>query len=432
MKVKFPLFSLVIVALFLSACAGQQNTDTNVAVSVALTQTAAALTAAPQGAAPTQPDLQPAATTAPQPPAADAVRIEFQPNTTSWYTNGDLAAGASAHSVLTALRGQQMTLWLTTEPASDPVTPYATLVVTGADGQVFTTGPGIYWSGVLPVSQDYFIEIRSLAQQDITYQIVIDIPATVIDPALGAMYEPIPASLCQDLQATASQALGVEFLSQTPAPFLDIFAGEAGQGCHIGASGNGTQFDNPYEVMTALFNSVGLGWTQQPRYQADGPTGSVTGLTRDMALMLISAGWEPAPGVQCPADQPISNCNLTPEQKIYTIDINVAQYRATFSLDGHWEDAATAFSLDLYQDWKTIYGRHTTVAQGGNKIDSLEVSINGSLQGKVATVQFQSSFTPDTGTAQITYVDVSTILWKIIDPPDGEYYLPAEATLIRK
>jgi hypothetical protein len=427
MKAKFPLFLLVIVALSVSACTGQQNTDTSVAVSVALTQTAAALTAAS-----TQPDLQAPATATPQPPAADAVRIEFQPTTTSWYTNGDLAAGASTRSVLAASKGQQLTVWLSTEPVSDPANPYATLIVTGADGQMFTTGPTTYWSSVLPVSQDYFIEIRSLAQQDITYQIVIDIPAAVIDPELGAMYEPIPASLCQDLQAVASQALGVEFRSQTPAPFLDIFAGEAGQGCHIGASGNGTQFNNPYEILTTLTNSVGLGWTPQPTYQADGPTGSAIGLTRDMGLMLISAGWKPDMGVQCPADQPISNCNLTPEQKIYTIDIDIAQYRATFSLDGHWEDAATGFSLDLYQDWKNIYGHHTVVAQGGNKIDTLEVSINGNLQGQVATVQFQSSFTTDTGTAAITYVDVNTIQWKIIDPPDGEYYLPAEATLIRK
>jgi len=66
------------------------------------------------------------------------------------------------------------------------------------------------------------------------------------------------------------------------------------------------------------------------------------------------------------------------------------------------------------------------------KIYSEGNSINGSLQGQVATVQFQSSFTSDTGTAQITYIDVSTIQWKITDPPEGEYYLPAEATLTRR
>jgi hypothetical protein len=279
---------------------------------------------------------------------------------------------------------------------------------------------------------NYFIEIRSLAQQDITYQIVVDIPVAIIDPTLGAMYEPIPESLCQDLQAVASQALGVEFWSQAQSPFLDTIAGEAGQGCHIGVYGNGNQFTSPQDIVGALANSVGGGWTPQLAYQADGPSGSSIGMTRDMGLMLISANWKPDMGVQCPVDQPISDCNLLPGQKIYTIDIDIAQYHATFSLDGHWEDAVTGFSLDLYQDWKNIYGRHTIVAQGGNKIDSLDVSINGSLQGQVATIQFQSSFTSDTGTAQITYIDVNTIHWKIIDPPDGEYYLPAEASLTRK
>ncbi len=72
------------------------------------------------------------------------------------------------------------------------------------------------------------------------------------------------------------------------------------------------------------------------------------------------------------------------------------------------------------------------VAQGGNKIDALETSLNGTLQGQVAMVEFQSSFTTDIGTAQITYLDANTIQWKIIDPPEGEYYLPMEATLTRK
>jgi len=137
-------------------------------------------------------------------------------------------------------------------------------------------------------------------------------------------------------------------------------------------------------------------------------------------------------GVECPTDQPISACELQPEQKNYSVNVDIAQYKATFSLDGHWEDPTTGFTLDLYQDWKTIYGMHTMMADGGNKTDSLDTSINGKLHGNVADVQFQSSFTSDVGTAQLTYLDVSTMEWKIIDPPDGEYYLPAEATLIRK
>lgn len=245
-------------------------------------------------------------------------------------------------------------------------------------------------------------------------------------------YEPISAEVCQMLQQAAIEALGVEVGLENPAPFADTLAAESGQGCRLSAAGDGSRFADPQSVLQTLVNSIGLGWNEQAAYQADGPTGSATALSRDMALMLIGVNWAPAEGVNCPPDQPISACELTPDQQVYAIQIDVAQYKADFSLDGHWEDAATGFSLDLYQEWKTIYGRHTAVAQDGNKIDSLDVSIDGSLQGRVVTVQFQSSFTSDTGLAEITYVDVNTITWKIIDPPDGEYYLPAEATLTRK
>jgi len=425
-------------ALFAPACGEPPNTEATVAAVVALTQTAFAPAVPPEAAAALPTGSQPtaAATAAVQAakpfPASEAVRVTFAPNATSWYTNGDLAAGASAGYILTAMKGQLMSVWLSTEPAGEPANLTATLEVTGADGQKFTIAPGAYWSSVLPANQDYIVEVRSLAQHDISYQIVIEIPAAVIDPARGAMYEPIAGGLCQDLQAAASQALGVEFSLQSPAPFLDSLGGEAGQGCRLGAFGSGAQFQSPQDIITTLSNSAVSGWNPVSNYRADGPTGSLMGFSRDMGLMLITASWKPAPGAVCPADQPITLCNLTPEQKHYTIEIQAAQYRATFSLDGHWEDAAAGFSLDLYQDWKTIHGRHSAVAQGGNKIDALDVSINGMLKGQTATVEFQSSFTTDTGTAELTYIDVHTMLWRIIDPPEGEYYLPAEARLVRQ
>jgi hypothetical protein len=435
MKLKFQLFLSMFIILLVPACSGQGNSDANIAIAVALTQTAAAPATVEQpNAAPQAPAEQP--TTAPQASAQPAMtganRIDFQQNTNTWYTNGDLEAGASQQFALAGQAGQQVTIWLSTTPVSDSANLYAALNITGADGQAFSFSPEQYWSIVLPTSQDYLVEVRSLSQQASTYQIVIEKSPTTIDPALGAMYDIFPDSVCEELRVVASQALGVEFMAQTRAPFFDALGGEAGQGCHLGVGGNGTQFNSPQDVLAILAGSVGASWNPLPSYQADGPTGSSTGLARDMALMLISANWQPEMGVQCPADQPITDCSLTPEQKIYTIDIDIAIYKADFSLDGHWEDASTGFSLDLYQDWKNIYGHHTIVAQGGNKIDTLDVSINGSLQGKVATVQFKSSFTNDTGTAQITYIDVNTIQWKIIDPPDGEYYLPAEATLTRK
>jgi hypothetical protein len=43
-----------------------------------------------------------------------------------------------------------------------------------------------------------------------------------------------------------------------------------------------------------------------------------------MGLMLITVGWEPSPEVQCPEDQPISACDLKPEQQLYTVQIQTA------------------------------------------------------------------------------------------------------------
>ena len=360
----------------------------------------------------------------------DAGAIQFQPNATAWYTPGDLAPNTAIRFALSALQGQQLTVRLTTEPSSEDV-PLAVLYITDSNGQVLTPNPVTYWSGILQSTQEFSIEIRSLAQQQINYTLFIEIPAALIDPALGEKYDLISLDICQMIREAAAQAIGVDFALEDRAPFLDVVAGEAGQGCRLTAFGDGNTFADPQAVVKALIGSAGLGWAEQLAYQAGGPTGSSAGLTRDMALMLITANWSPVMGVECPSDQPIASCDLAPDQKVYTIRINIAQYRTDFSLDGHWENADTGFSLDLYQDWKTIYGTHAVVAQGGNKIDSLELSINGNLQGQVATVQFQSSFTDQLGTAQITCVDVNTILWKIIDPPTGEFYLPAEAVLTR-
>jgi len=245
------------------------------------------------------------------------------------------------------------------------------------------------------------------------------------------VYQPLEPAMCQTIQDMAQQALGVNFTMEAQAPFLDPISSEAGQGCRLTATGTGKQFTSPSAAVEALVSQSGF--TEQPNYQADGPTGSATAAVRDMALMLISANWSPEASVQCPADKPISDCALTPEQKIYTIQIDTAIFPANFTLTGHWEDATTGLSLDLSQEWKNVFGHHLIATQGGNKIDTLDATtITGTLQGNVATVQFQSSFASDLGTAQITYVDVNTIHWQITTPPNGEYYLPAETTLTRK
>ncbi len=248
----------------------------------------------------------------------------------------------------------------------------------------------------------------------------------------SGVYEPIDASLCQMLQEVTSEALGVDVSMETDASFADELAGESGKGCRLTAQGDGSQFTSPQDVVLDLKNTTGLGWTEQINYEADGSTGSSTALTRDMGLMLIQVNWKLSDAAICPTDQPVEVCDIQPSQKLYSIEIDLAQYKATFSLDGHWQDSTTGFSLDLAQEWKIITGKHEVVAQSGNKIDSLDQSITGTTNASGAVVTFQSSFTDQSGTAEITVVDTNTIQWKITQAPEGEYYLPAGATLVRK
>ena len=164
-----------------------------------------------------------------------------------------------------------------------------------------------------------------------------DNPEIVEETAVSSTTEPSPplehtidtvellsSEICQIVQERASQALATTFALEADAPFTDPISGETGLGCSLTATGTEVDFSNPRNVLTNLANAFD-GWTEQASYQADGPTGAFTGLTSDMGLMLIGANWEPVPDGQCPSDQPISACNLEPEQKLYTVQITVAE-----------------------------------------------------------------------------------------------------------
>lgn len=109
------------------------------------------------------------------PPLAipEAKRIQFQPGTTGGTTRGDLPAKGNQRFVLRASAGQQMTINLSTE--TEGVDSY--LYIWSADGTVFTnTAPSKEWSGLLPATQDYFIELVSASDQPLAYQLTINIP----------------------------------------------------------------------------------------------------------------------------------------------------------------------------------------------------------------------------------------------------------------
>jgi len=128
-----------------------------------------------------------------------------------------------------------------------------------------------------------------------------------------------------ELLDAMSQAVGIAVTTEN-APFRDYVSGGIGAGWQATATGTGLDFENYVVVAEALEEALGQrGWQVDYAYAADGPTGTGNGFRKGNVLCLSSAGWEPSADADCPTDQPISACELSPEQQLYTIRLNCAQ-----------------------------------------------------------------------------------------------------------
>jgi hypothetical protein len=139
-------------------------------------------------------------------------------------------------------------------------------------------------------------------------------------------YRPLAAEECEALRAAIESTLSVEATLEEEAPFVEYIGGQEGTGCQITVTGTGEDFTNFVDVARQLEAMLTeQGWTQDMAFVADGPTGTAMGLRMDNKLALLSVGWDPSEDADCPDDQPISACELAPEQQLYTITLNVAE-----------------------------------------------------------------------------------------------------------
>ncbi len=112
---------------------------------------------------------------APPPPSGGASgpkRVTFPPGGTTAFLQNTLAPNGMDRYVLRALAGQTLSLNLVTSQGS------AALVVYGADGTVLlpASNGATTWSGKLPSTQDYNIEVRSTAANVMNYALQVTIP----------------------------------------------------------------------------------------------------------------------------------------------------------------------------------------------------------------------------------------------------------------
>jgi hypothetical protein len=127
------------------------------------------------------------------------------------------------------------------------------------------------------------------------------------------------------MASSMAKTLGVK-VTTGEAPISDWTTQRSGTGCQATATGTGEQFKGPDVVVKSLGDMlVSMGWTEDMKLQAGGPTGMGDGYRKDGELCLTSAGWQPSADANCPKDQPISACKVTPAQQQYTVTLNCAQ-----------------------------------------------------------------------------------------------------------
>jgi hypothetical protein len=331
MKRNILLVMLIIVALLLTSC-GQKKQDFDVAVAAALTQTAAALPLAEApaviSATPTGPVITGVISgrvhlfASPTPPMTV---YALDPANGLWAsTTTPLTEGEAVFS-LTVQQGTYILFAHSEDPAAPAYAGYPNAddtdlgLVTVAAGQTVTDivirppAPfdcGQMWG--LPPSPDGRFASISASEECIATQ------------AANLPFVPVAQEVCKMVQETANSVLATSFVMEPNVPFDFIWTGESGSACTLTTSGTGMDFNDPSNIIRDLISAM-PGWGENARYTASGATREAVTLTRDMAVMVISAGWEPAPEANCPADQPISACSLSLDQKQYTVKIELAQ-----------------------------------------------------------------------------------------------------------
>jgi len=116
--------------------------------------------------------------------------------------------------------------------------------------------------------------------------------------------------------------------------------------------------------------------------------------------------------------------------------VSFSAIKSTTDFSGKWhaETANTSFDIKLIQVKGRVSGSHCAIQLGGYKVDCLlndkDVTITGTANNSASVqVTFISQFSQKPGTATINKINDSTIEWKILTKPNGEFYLSSQMVL---
>ncbi|MCJ7434859.1 MAG: hypothetical protein MUO77_15360 [Anaerolineales bacterium] len=200
-------------------------------------------------------------------PKTEPTRIEFAVGATSAQMQGSIGPQGLGQYVLYAMQGQVMTVNL--YPSRPTI-----LVIWGLDGTVLISdhAGATSWSGPLPLTQEYYIDVRSLSGETSNYTLGVSIPPPG-NTTSGSVYpkiEPFSDGLMQRIVAhTVPPMLPPEFPIQAGQPEIVPYLLSAREGeyeasldygyecqgigyCHYGVI-TGMQTASPVPVGTSLY-----------------------------------------------------------------------------------------------------------------------------------------------------------------------------------
>jgi hypothetical protein len=164
-------------------------------------------------------DTNPAA----KPLESELMRIAFDPGAIRASLQGEVPAGGFDHYVLRAMAGQEMTVNLL-DPAGGTIAyNTAVLVIWGEDGTVLISdqADALSWVGPLLLTQDYYIDVKSVSAQPVAYTLEVIIPPASPSGA-GPVFpqiEPFPFGEMQSIVLTGvPPMLPPEFVVESGLP----------------------------------------------------------------------------------------------------------------------------------------------------------------------------------------------------------------------
>ena len=249
-------------------------------------------------------------------------------------------------------------------------------------------------------------------------------------------FQPLSSDECINLADAMSQALGIPG-EATKAPFEDHVSQRMGTGCQTTITGTGLDFEDVQVVGNALRRMIqAQGWYEDFRYGGGGPTGELTGFRQANKLCRLLVGWEPSEDANCPSDQPIHACELSPEQKLYTISLNCVQDTSAAITQLELEPKRIQFAPDAIsaqvESSLTVGGvdRYVLTATAGQEmilnfsvtsaVDSAEMSTILNVWGADGTL-LRSGYVDPTGrvgelsSTQDYYIDVISVAQAPVD-----------------